>query len=141
MGYCLLHQIWPGAVISALALAVTVVSAIIFRSSAMAGRAQVRPLGGPYGNGPYRKAECSPNERVVASLAHIAAKLRALPEKDPCEWTVDWQPFDNERASAATAAQKGDHDEAVRQYCHAIREIMRQLREKRPTVDGDSSAV
>jgi hypothetical protein len=141
MGYCLWHQLWPGAVISAVALAIVVASAIVFRSSALARRAQIRPLGGPYGNGPYRKAECSPNERVVASLADIAAKLRALPEKDPDEWNVDWEPFDNERASAAAAAEEGHHAESIRQYCHAIREIMRQLREKRPTVDGDSSAV
>jgi protein phosphatase len=141
IGYCLWHQIWPAAVITAVALAIVVGLAILFRSSALAGSPQVRPLGGPYGNGPYRKAECSPNERVVASLADIAAKLRALPEKDPGEWTVDWQPFDSERASAAAAAEKGDHADAIRQYCHAIREIMRQLREKRPTVDGDSSAV
>jgi protein phosphatase len=141
MGYFVWHQIWPGAVISAVALAaVAVVSAIAFRSS-FAGCPQVRPLGGPYGNGPYRKAECSPNGKVIAALADIADKLRALPEKEPGDWTVDWQPFDNARASAAASAEKGEYADAVRQYCVAIRDIMRQLREKRPTVDGDSDAV
>ncbi|HEY3391214.1 MAG TPA: protein phosphatase 2C domain-containing protein [Lacipirellulaceae bacterium] len=141
LAYFLWHQMWPGAVIMAVSLIVAVASAIAFRASALAGCPQVRPLGGPYGNGPYRKAECAPNERVVASLADIAAKLRALPEKDAGEWTVDWQPFDNQCAAAAASAEKGDHADAIRQYCQAIREMMRQLREKRPTVDGDSSAV
>ncbi|HEX2475237.1 MAG TPA: protein phosphatase 2C domain-containing protein [Lacipirellulaceae bacterium] len=141
MAYCLWHEIWPGAVISAIALAVAVVSAIAFRLSALAGCPQVRPLGGPYGNGPYRKAECSPNGKVVAALADIADKLRAFPEKEPGDWTVDWQPFDSARASAAASAEKGEYRDAVRQYCGAIRDIMRQLREKRPTVDGDSDAV
>ena len=142
MAYCLWHQIWPLAVLSAAALvAVAVLSAIAFRASALAGCPQVRPLGGPYGNGPYRKAECSPNDKVVASLAEIAAKLRALPEKEPGEWTVDWQPFDSESAAAAASAEKSQYADAVRQYCRAIRDIMRQLREKRPTVDGDSDLV
>ncbi len=141
MAYCLWHQIWFGAVISAIALAVAVVSAIAFHLSALAGCPQVRPLGGPYGNGPYRKAECSPNGKVIAALADIADKLRALPEKEPGDRAVDWQPFDRERASAAASAEKGKYADAVRQYCGAIRGIMRQLREKRPTVDGDSDAV
>jgi protein phosphatase len=142
LAYCLWHQIWPGAVISAAALAaVAVISAIAFRSSAIAGCPQVRPLGGPYGNGPYRKADCAPNGKVVASLADIADKLRALPEKEPGEWTIDWQSFDSERAAAAASAEKGEYADAVRQYCRAIRDIMRQLREKRPTVNGDSDAI
>jgi PPM family protein phosphatase len=141
MAYCLWHAIWPGAVVSAIALALAVASAIAFRSSAMAGCPQVRPLGGPYGNGPYRKAECSPNGQVVASLADIAAKLRSLPEKEPGDWTVDWQPFDSDRASAAAAAEKGDYVAAIRQYGRAIHNVMQQLREKRPTVDADSNAV
>jgi hypothetical protein len=78
---------------------------------------------------------------VVAALADIADKLRAFPEKEPGDWTVDWQPFDSARASAAASAEKGEYRDAVRQYCGAIRDIMRQLREKRPTVDGDSDAV
>jgi protein phosphatase len=141
MAYFLWHQLWLGAVISGIAAACAVLSALAFRASALAGCPQVRPLGGPYGNGPYRKAECSPNSKVVASLADIAEKLRALPEKEPGEWTVDWRPFDNERAAAAASAEKGQYADAVRQYCGAIRDIMRQLREKRPTVDGDSDAI
>ena len=37
-------------------------------------------LGGPYGNGPYRDTPCEPSQKVVASLAEMAEKLRNLPE-------------------------------------------------------------
>jgi protein phosphatase len=138
--YCLVNEIWPGALIAAVALAVAFVAALAFRSNLSGASPEVRQLGGPYGNGPYRKADCPPNGRVVASLDEIAGKLRELPEKEPGNWTVNWQSFDDQRAQAAAAAEKGDYVSAIRDYSQAIREIMRQLREHRPTVDGDSNA-
>ena len=77
---------------------------------------------------------------MSAELDH-ATRLRELPEKEPGEWTVDWQPFDAERAAAAAAAHSSDYMSAVRQYSHAIREIMRELREHRPTVDRNETAT
>jgi protein phosphatase len=138
--YCLVNEIWPGALIAAVALAVAFFAALAFRSNAAAASPEVRQLGGPYGNGPYRKADCPPNGRVVASLDEIAGKLRELPEKEPGNWTVNWQTFDDQRAQAAAAAAKGDYVSAIRDYSQAIREIMRQLREHRPTVAGDSNS-
>jgi protein phosphatase len=134
--YCLVNEIWPGAMIAAVALAVAFISALAFRSVANDSPA-IRPLGGPYGNGPYRKAVCQPNGHVMESLQEIAARLRELPEKQPGDWTVDWQPFDVQCAEAAAAAEKGDYIAAIRAYGQAIRHIMRQLREHRPTVDPD----
>ena len=116
---------------------ISIAAAILFRSNAGPACPVVRPLGGPYGNGPYRKSECQPNGKVAATLADIAAKLRELPEKEPGDWTIDWQPFDDERAAAAAAVASGDYVSAVCKYSHAIREIMRELREHRPTVDRD----
>jgi protein phosphatase len=133
--YCLMNEIWPGAMMAAAALAVALISALACRANSGLACPTVRPLGGPYGNGPYRKAECSPNGRVVESLREIAAKLRELPEKQPGEWTVDWQPFDDQRAQAAAAAESGDHAAAIRGYGQAICDIMRKLREHRPTID------
>jgi protein phosphatase len=138
--YCLAYQIWPGVVIAAIALAVALISAIAFRVRAQSAVPTVHPLGGPYGNGPYRKADCPPNGRAVAALDEIARKLRELPEREPGEWTVNWQSFDDQRFQAAAAAQKGNHAEAIRRYCQAIRDTMRQFRPHRPTVDDDSTA-
>jgi protein phosphatase len=139
--YCSLNQLWVGAIVSAVAMVATFIAALISRSTPMQAYPTVRPLGGPYGNGPYRKAQCPPNGRVVASLADIADKLRELPEKEPGDWSVNWQPFDEQRAAAAAASDQGDYVAAIRQYCKAIRDIMKQVREHRPTVDPEANAL
>jgi hypothetical protein len=138
--YCAVNEIWPGAVIAALAFMAALLSALLFQNRAGVACAPVRPLGGPYGNGPYRKAECTPNGRLIASLDELAGKLRELPEKDPDEWTLDWQPFDTQRSQAAAAAERGDYVEAVRRYSHAIRDVMRQLRNHRPDIDQEPAS-
>ena len=139
--YCLLYQQWVGAIVSAIGMVVSLGAALAFRSNSGVACPPVRPLGGPYGNGPYRKAECPPNGRVVESLAEIAANLRSLPEKEPGDWSIDWQPFDDQRSQAAAAAEKGDYLAAIRQYCRAIHAVMRQLREQRRTADPDSGSI
>jgi protein phosphatase len=139
--YCLVNEIWPGALIAAIALAVAFLSALIFQTNSNGVGATVKPLGGPYGNGPYRKSNCPPNGRVVESLQEIAGKLRELPDKQPGEWTVDWQPFDAQRDNAEAAAKNSDYVGAIRGYGEAIRDIMRQLREHRPTIDPGDGAI
>jgi PPM family protein phosphatase len=141
--YCLVYEMWTGTVIAVGALAAALVSALAFRTTVFAACPSIRPLGGPYGNGPYRKAECPPNGRFVATLDELAGKIRELPEKEPGEWTLDWQSFDDQRTQAATAAENGDYVEAVRRYGQAIRDIMRKLREHRPPIDHnlDSNAI
>jgi protein phosphatase len=139
--YFLTHQLWAGAIVSGVGMLAALVAAVSLRPRA-AGAAvpTAGSIGGPYGNGPYRKTDCPPNGRVVATLAEIAATLRALPEKQPADWSVDWQPFDDRRSQAAAAADSGDHAAAIREYCQAIREMMQQLREHRPTVDSEPNA-
>jgi protein phosphatase len=139
--YCVLNEIWPGAVIAAVAFTAALVSALVFQNRSGAASAPVRPLGGPYGNGPYRKAECTPNGRLVAAFDEIAGTLRELPEKEPGEWTIDWQSFDAQRSQAAAAAQKGDYVEAVRRNTQGIRDVMRQLRNHRPTIGPDANTL
>ena len=97
----------------------------------------VRSLGGPYGNGPYRKAECPPNgtRRRVAGRHRRQAPRIAAARGHQLGGRLDWQPFDDARAQAAAAAESGDYAAAIRQYCQAIRDIMQQFREHRPTVD------
>ncbi|MEX2316443.1 MAG: protein phosphatase 2C domain-containing protein [Pirellulales bacterium] len=137
--YCVVHQWWLGAIVVS-AVAVILVGGWAYRAGATAG-APVGSLGGPYGNGPYRKVECGPTRSVVDSLAEIAGKLRELPEKQPNNWNVDWQSFDATRKKAAAAVEADQLADAVRHYCHAVRDVMRQLRGQRPTLDGDSSGI
>jgi hypothetical protein len=133
---------WVGALLSAAASLAALLAGVGLKARTNGDSGPTfRPIGGPYGNGPYRKTNCSPNGRMATMLADITASLRALPEKQPGEWNIDWQPLDDERTAAASAAEKGDYLGAVRQYSHAIRAVMRQLREKRPTIDGDSNAI
>jgi protein phosphatase len=136
--YFVVNRLWAGAIVSGVGLLASMLAAVSLRPRTPgASNAAAGSIGGPYGNGPYRKTDCPPNGRVVGTLSEIATTLRALPEKEPGNWSVDWQPFDLQRAQAASAAESGDHAAAIRQYCQAIREIMQQVREHRPTIDPE----
>jgi hypothetical protein len=139
IAYCVFQQWWLGAIVAA-ALVVILVGGWAYRAGAKVST-PVGSLGGPYGNGPYRKVESGPTLAVVDALAEMAAKLRELPEKQPDNWNVDWHSFDAIRRKAAAAAEAGQLGDAVRHYCHAVRDIMRQLRGHRPTLDDDSSDI
>jgi protein phosphatase len=137
--YFLANQLWAGAIVSGVGMMAALLAAVSLRPRLPgAASPSVGSIGGPYGNGPYRKTDCPPNGRVVATLADIAVMLRALPEKQSSDWAVDWRPFDDKRAEAAAAAETGDHSAAIRQYCQAIREMMQRLREHRPTINPES---
>jgi protein phosphatase len=130
LAYCVAKQYWAGAVGSAVGLIATVVAALTFRSTSAATCPQIGSIGGPYGNGPYRKTQCVPNGKVVAALADIAAKLRDLPAAGNAG--VDWRAFDAAILDAKAAVEHAEFVAAVRHYCAAIRNIMTQLRDHRP---------
>jgi hypothetical protein len=101
----------------------------------------IHSLGGPYGNGPYRKAKCTPNAQIAATLADIAAKLREQSNKNHGNRSPDWESFEAARSEAAALVDKGDYAGAVRQYSAAIRKVMKKFREHgRTTEDGSASA-
>jgi protein phosphatase len=136
--FFLAHQFWYGAVASSLALVATLVAAIASRPGCEVTSPPVRPIGGPYGKGPYRKTRCEPNRKLVDSLAEIAADVRELPDLQPADWKIDWQQFDADRAKGQAAADAGDNAAAIREYGQALRGIMQQLREHRMPGDTQS---
>jgi protein phosphatase len=136
--FCLANQYWIGATASALGLAGALLTGLAGRAAAGLRCPPVGPLGGPYGNGPYRKTSCEPGRKLVDTLAELATKVRELPEREPGDWKLDWGPFDGRLAEAAAAAESGDRAAAIRQYSQALREIMKQLRERRPSSDARS---
>jgi hypothetical protein len=138
--YFVSHRLWVGAAVSAVGVIAALAAAVMLRAR-LTGDAcpPIGLLGGPYGNGPYRRADVAPNERIVDDLAQVAEKLRTLPEREPGNWPIDWHAFDAERASAHAAAKRGDYAAAVRDYCRSIHKIMQQLREHRPTIDPDDA--
>jgi protein phosphatase len=141
LGYSLAYQNWQGAAVFGVALAAIIVAALKFRSRPSGGVPPAQSIGGPYGNGPHRKVQCQPNGRMAGGLAEIAKTLRDLPNNEQTSWaaTIRWQPFDEARAEAATALEGGDFKTAICKYCHAIRYIMQQVREHRPTIDNNDT--
>ncbi len=139
--YSVAHRFWTGAIGSAVGFVAAVGVGLAFRSTAVAACPPIGPIGGPYGNGPYRKAHCAPNGKVVGVLAEIAAKLRDLPDNGAGDRQLDLQAFQASLSEAKDANDRGDYVAAVRQYSGVIRRIMKRLRETRPTVDADTARL
>jgi len=140
LGYCVANEHWAAAVGSAIGILATGAAGMSFRTSSPATCPPIQSIGGPYGNGPYRKAKCAPNSQVVATLAEIAGKLREQSNKNHANRSPDWQSFEAVRSEAAALAEKGDHAEAIRRYGAAIRKVMKKFREQgRTTEDGSAS--
>ncbi len=95
-------------------------------------------LGGPYGNGPYRDCQAEPDEKVVASLAELTDKLRALPEEHGPK--IDWLPIDDLTDSGKAATASRDYGLAIRRYAEALRGIMQQVRQHRLTTNDKPRA-
>ena len=140
LGYSVLNEYWVAAVGSAIGFLGAVAAGLGMRSSGLTVCPPIQSIGGPYGNGPYRKAKCAPNSRAVATLAEIAAKLREQSNKNHGNRALDWDSFEAARAEAAAAAEKGDHAAAIRQYSAAIRKIMKKFREQGRTTEDASAA-
>jgi PPM family protein phosphatase len=140
LGFCVLKEYWAAAAGSAVGFLAVVAAGIGIRKSSPAVCPPIQSIGGPYGNGPYRKAKCAPNSQIVATLADIAAKLREQSNKNHGNRAPDWESFEAARTEAAALAEKGDHAGAIRRYSAAIRKIMKKFREHgRTTEDGSDS--
>jgi serine/threonine protein phosphatase PrpC len=138
LAVCLMHPYWPGAIGAAIGLAAAVAAGLSLRASTSSACPPVKSIGGPYGNGPYRKAVCTPNEKIVATLAEIASKLREQSNRERTNRSFDWQSFEDARTKASAAADKRDYAEAIRQYSAAIRKIMKQCRNNGRTTEDSA---
>jgi protein phosphatase len=129
----LLQQWWIAAAVSAAALATAIGLLIAGRNARRVFGSPAGPIGGPYGNGPYRQTRCTPNREVVAGLQELAGRLHQL--RDDNRPAIDWTPLEKLDSQADAAAQAGDFCTAVKRYAEALRETMRQIREQGRTVD------
>ncbi len=141
LAYCVAREYWAGAIGSAIGLLAAVSAGIAFSASAAAKCVSISPIGGPYGNGPYRKFHCKPNGKIVSALADIATQLSENPHARNGEREIDWEEFEQLRNNARAANERGDFISAVAHYSAAIRLIMKQLRANRPTVEVDSDRI
>jgi PPM family protein phosphatase len=136
--YGVVSESWPVAFGSSVGFLLTIVAGLAMRNSAPAGYPPIQSIGGPYGNGPYRKAKCAPNSQVVATLADIAAKLREQSNKNHGNRAPDWASFEAAQAEATALKEKGDHAGAIRQYSAAIRKVMKKFREHGRTTEDSA---
>jgi protein phosphatase len=141
LGYCVVYQYWLGAIAAGVGAFAALTAAWLYKPAGQFVCPPIGPIGGPYGNGPYRKAQCTPNDKMVSTLADFAAKLRDLPENDAANGKINWQSFDDVVSQAKSAAERADHIGAIRSYSEAIRGVMKQLRNCRPTVDAATDRV
>jgi|RhiMethySRZTD1v2_1073278.scaffolds.fasta_scaffold185017_1 protein phosphatase len=141
LGYCVVYQYWLGAIAAGVGAFAALAAAWLFKPTGQFVCPPIGPIGGPYGNGPYRKAQCTPNDKMVSTLADFTAKLRDLPEQEAANGKINWQSFDDAVSQAKAAAERDDHVGAIRRYSEAIRGVMKQLRNCRPTVDAASDRV
>ncbi len=141
LAYCVVREYWAGAIGSAIGLLAAISAGIAFTTSAAAKCISIGPIGGPYGNGPYRKFHCTPNEKIASDLAEIANQLSENPNARNGERDINWEEFEQLRSKAGAASEQGDFISAVVNYSAAIRLIMKQLRANRPTVEMDSERI
>ncbi len=139
LAFCLVNEWWIASMVAGAALLTSLGLLLSKRNRTGARSSATVSLGGPYGNGPYRDTAAEPNDKIVASLAELAGKLRALPEGQGPK--IDWQPLDGLMAEGKAAADGGDHCSAIRHYSEAIRAVMQQIRQHRTRDTGDSGIL
>jgi protein phosphatase len=138
LALCLVNQWWVASAIAGAAL----LAGLSFLAAGRSRRGVAAPasfsLGGPYGNGPYRETAMETNEKLVASLAEMAEKLRNLPNGQGPK--IDWTPLNESVAAGKSAAASGDYGSAIHRYAAGLRAVMQQLRQHRTTATDESGA-
>ncbi len=91
--------------------------------------------GAKLGRGPHTKSECQPSDALVSNLGKLVQQLRdAATEGD---WSIDWSKFNTYSRQGATAAEKHEYPQAVRDYSRALRAMMNELRNQRAKKKAD----
>lgn len=135
LAYSIAYRLWWGAIAAGACLLGAIYFAIKSGATPTVSTS-AKSLGGPYGNGPYRKASAAPSREVVDALSEAAEKLRALDDTEPNDWSINWESYHANRKLARDAVEAGDFAAAIRHHSHALRDVMQQLRDHRRTVDA-----
>jgi serine/threonine protein phosphatase PrpC len=135
LAFCLVNSWWIASAVAGVALVASLGLLLAHRKRNCRCPDEVA-LGGPYGNGPYRDTSAEPNDKIVASLAELTDKLRAVPAGQGPKF--DWRPLDDLISAGKAAAEHSDYCTAIRKYAEAIRAIMQQFRQHRLTTTDES---
>jgi protein phosphatase len=137
--FCLVSQYWIAATVSAAGLAVAIGLLLARGNGGGAFGQSAGPIGGPYGNGPYRQLQCPPDREVIDRLQETVGRLQQL--RNDFKPSMDWSTVEKLDGEAASAADAGDFITAVKRFSESLRETMRRIREQgyggedRTTVD------
>lgn len=135
--FCLVNEWWTASIAAGAALLTSLGLLLASRSRHGNRAAASISLGGPYGNGPYRNTVAEPNDKIVASLAEMADKLRDAPVGQGAK--IDWAPIEKSTAAGKGASESGDYCKAIRHYSEAIRAVMDQIRVQRLMETDDTT--
>ncbi len=131
-----------GMLASAVGLGAAVAYAASERSSAKAPAAS-RPLGGSFGNGPYRRTECGEPaaaagvmQQIVAELAELSAEqspdeVLAIESGEPISTgqVIDWAAHQDAQQEANDLLEKGNFAAAIAGYASIVRAVVQGIRE------------
>ena len=88
-------------------------------------------LGGPYGNGPYRRYDTH-LDASASDMGGLCRELSSLEHDDQSPLVtsthIDWQGFHKKCDEAQAAADVHDSPQAIKRYAEALRQLMREIR-------------
>jgi protein phosphatase len=111
--------------------AVAVLAALVVMVRWLGGPASAGQVDRPtrFGSGPHTTKVCLANNVFVDKLAGVVDQLREAATEE--NWSVDWHRFNGFDSRALAAAERKSYVEAVREYGHAIRFMMDEIRGQR----------
>lgn len=134
LAFSLVKQMWLAATVSAAGLAAAIGLLLARHNGRRASTSQsAGPIGGPYGNGPYRQLRCPPNREVFDNFQESIGRLRQL--RDDHRPAIDWTSQEKLESESLAAADAHDYGLAVDRFAATLRETMREIRERSGTVD------
>ncbi|QDT69577.1 Putative protein phosphatase 2C-type [Planctomycetes bacterium MalM25] len=157
-GWFFMQSQTTGMLASAVGLGAALAYAFVMRKPS-SEPAPNRSLGGPYGNGPYRRIECGEQAAAAGDLHDLVRELADLESDDDTvrpggdshvtsdngslngHFMIDWTPHRPAHEEADAAFERRDYSEAILGYARVVREVVRAAREDDGTHRYKSSAV
>lgn len=146
-GWFLMQGHVAGMLASAIGLGAAIAYSIAVKPIARSATSPPRPLGGPYGNGPYRRTECGDLASAAGDLRDLVRELADLDSEEdtvrpdggavvnaasgplPGGLLVEWDTYKPDQEKADAAFEKGDNAAAMDDYASIIRRVMQSIRD------------
>lgn len=158
-GWFFLQSHTTGMLASAIGLGAALAYTFVVRRPSSGEPAPSRSLGGPYGNGPYRRIECGERSAAAGDLHDLVRELADLEGDDDTvrpggdshvtsengsvngHFIIDWTPHRTAHEEADAAFQRRDYPGAIHGYARVVRAVVQAAREDDGTHRYKSSAV